>query len=131
MDRAVEWFVAITGFIIGLSHVIRPNDWADFFRRLHSWGRAGAFVNGALSLAAGAIIAVGHASWDWPGTPLTAFGWLLIAKAALCFLAPDAAKRSMARGVASPRSFVIAGVMLLAVAGWACYLLVAPDNGFD
>src|SRR5262249_4688748 len=63
----------------------------------------------------------GHGSWRWPGAVLTAFGWLLVAKAALCFLAPDKALRSMERGGRSPRGFVAAGLLLLAVAGWAGY----------
>jgi hypothetical protein len=48
---------------------------------------------------------------------------LLIAKAAVCFLAPDKALRSMERGSRSPRAFAVAGLLLLAVAAWACYCL--------
>jgi hypothetical protein len=52
---------------------------------------------------------------------LTALGWLLVAKGAVCFLAPDIALRSMERGGHSPRGFVAAGLLLLVVAGWACF----------
>jgi hypothetical protein len=98
MDRAVEWFVAVTGVVVGLSHLLRPGDWAEAFRQLHRFARPGAFVNGGLTLTAGAAIIAGHGSWAWPGAPLTAFGWLLVAKAAVCFLAPDVALQSMERG---------------------------------
>jgi hypothetical protein len=123
MERAVEWFVAVTAAIIGLSHLLRSDDWAEAFRQLHRCGRPGAFANGALSLVPGAAVVAGHQSWAWPGAVLTAFGWLLIAKAAVCFLAPDKALRSMERGGRSPRGFVAGGLLLLVVAGWACYCL--------
>jgi hypothetical protein len=115
--------VAVTAAVVGLSHLLRPGDWAEAYRQLHRCGRPGAFANGALSLVPGAAVVAGHGSWAWPGTVLTAFGWLLVAKAAVCFLAPDQALRSMERGGRSPRGFVAAGLLLLAVAGWASYCL--------
>ena len=123
MERAVEWFVAVTALAVGVSHRLRPGDWAEAFRLLHRCGRPGAFANGALSLATGAIIASGLRSWSWPGVILTAFGWLLVAKGVGCLLAPDKALRSMERGASSPRGFVLAGVLSMVIGGWACYCL--------
>jgi hypothetical protein len=123
MERAVEWFVAVTAVVVGASHLLRPGDWTETYRQLHRLGRPGAFVNGALHLVPGAAVVAGHGSWAWPGAVLTALGWLLVAKSAVCFLAPDKALRSMGRGGDSPRGFVAAGLLLLALAGWACYCL--------
>jgi hypothetical protein len=123
MERAIEWFMAVTAAVIGLSHLLRPRDWAEAYRQLHSCGRPGAFANGALHLVTGAAVVAGHGSWAWPGAVLTGFAWLLIAKAALCFLAPELALRSMERGGRSPRGFVVAGLLLLALAGWTGYCL--------
>jgi len=123
MEGAVEWYVLVSGVIIGLSHLLRPRDWAETFRQLHGWGRPGAFANGALSLVLGAAIVAGHGSMAWPGAVVTVFGWLLIAKAATCFLAPDKALRSMERGSRSPRGFVIGGLLMLAFVGWTCFCL--------
>src|SRR5262245_60702632 len=115
--------MAVTSLVIGSSHILRARDWADAFRQLHRCGRPGAFVNGGLSLVAGAVIVAGHGSWVWPGAVLTGFGWLLVGKGVVCFLAPDAGLRSMERGSRSPGGFVAAGVVLLMVGGWACYCL--------
>ncbi|MFO0954764.1 MAG: hypothetical protein U0835_27095 [Isosphaeraceae bacterium] len=125
MEHALEAFVAVTGLVIGLSHMARPKDWANTFRQLHKLGHAGAFVNGGLSLAPGAALVAGHGSWAWPGAVVTAFGWLLVLKAAVCFLRPEKALRSMDRGAGSPRGFVAAGAVMLAVSAWACYCLWA------
>jgi hypothetical protein len=123
VERAVEWFVAVTSLAVGASHLLRPGDWAEAFRQLHRCGRPGAFANGGLTLAAGAFVVAGHGSWAWPGAVLTGFGWLLVAKGVGCLLAPDKALRSMERGSRSPHGFVAAGVLSLAVGGWACYCL--------
>ena len=70
-----------------------------------------------------ALVVAGHPSWVWPGAVLTGLGWLLVAKAVVCFLAPQLALRSMERGGHSPRGFVAAGVVLLLIGAWACYCL--------
>lgn len=123
MERAIEIVLAVTGAVVGASHVLRSADWAETYRQLHRCGRPGAFVNGGLSLAVGALVVAGHRIWTWPAVVLTVFGWLMVAKGAASFLAPDKALRSMEHGASSPRSFVPAGLLLIAVAGWACYCL--------
>jgi hypothetical protein len=121
MDHTVEWFIAIAALVIGASHVVLPADWAEAFRRLAGLGRVGAFVNGGLTLAVGAALVAGHQTWTWPEGVVTTFGWLMVAKGAVCFLAPDAALRSMERGAQSPRGFIVGGAMLVAIGAWAGY----------
>jgi hypothetical protein len=122
MERAIEWFVAITSLIIGASHIIQAEAWIEVFRKLHRNGRPGAFANGALSLVPGAAVVAGHGGWSWPGGVLTAFGWMLVAKGLICFLAPDLALRSMERAP-SRVGFMIGGAMLIVVGVWAGYCL--------
>jgi hypothetical protein len=123
VERAVELFVAITSLVVGASHLLRPGDWAETYRQLYRFGRPGAFVNGALHLVPGTLLVAGHPSWVWPGAVLTGLGWLLVAKAVVCFLAPQQALRSMEQGGYSPSGFVAAGVVLLVVGAWAGYCL--------
>lgn len=122
MERAIEWFVALTSLTIGISHIVQADVWVEVFARLHRQGRPGAFANGALSLVPGAAVVAAHGTWSWPGAVLTAFGWLLVLKGLICFLAPDIALRSMARGP-SRSSFTAGGVVLLLIAAWAGYCL--------
>ena len=120
---SVEWFLVVTAFVIGPSHLFRPADWAEAFLRLHQMGRPAAFINGALSLIPGTLILVGHPVWTFPGVVLTGFGGLLVFKATICFLAPDKALRSMEHGAHTPKSFVAAGMALMLLGAWAGYCL--------
>jgi len=123
MEQAVEWFIAITALIVGLSHCLRPADWVTVFRQLHALGRPGAFVSGGLNLVPGAAIVAGHPSWAWPGAILTGFEWLLVLKGFVSFLAPDKALRSMDREGRSASEFIFAGVLLLVIGAWAYYCI--------
>ena len=50
MGRTVDWYLAITLFVVGLSHLLRPGDWSEVYRQLHACGHMGAFINDGLSL---------------------------------------------------------------------------------
>ena len=122
MERAVEGLAAVLSLVIGLSHVAQPRAWAEFFVRLHGWGRAGVFVNGFLSLGFGAMVVTFHPGWTGPGALLTALGWAQLAKAFVSFVLPHVALRSLARvSTERPTGFVVAGVLLLGAAGVFAY----------
>ena len=126
MERAVEWFALVTCVVLGLSHVLQSRAWAELFAGLHRLGKPGAFVNGGLSLAPGAVYVAAHPVWSGPGVVLTIFGWLLVLKGAFCFLVPGLALRSMGKaGAGTEREFIPAGLVLLGVAGVLGYVLWA------
>jgi hypothetical protein len=50
LHESVEFFVALQTLVIGLSHVLQPRVWVDFFVWLRGKGHAGVFANGFLSL---------------------------------------------------------------------------------
>ena len=122
MERAIEVFAAINFLILGLSHVFQPRVWAEFFVRLREWGRPGAFANGFLTLITGSLIVAFHNVWSWPGVLLTAIGYSMLLKSLVVFVRPDLGLASMAR-VTPEKSgkIVVAGVMLMAVAGFLGY----------
>jgi len=51
-----EFFVALQTLVIGVSHVVQPRAWVDFFVWLRGKGHAGVFANGFLSLWFGGLI---------------------------------------------------------------------------
>jgi hypothetical protein len=113
-----EWFALITCLVVGLSHLMQRQAWAEVFASLHRLGRPGAFANGGLSLVPGAAFIAAHPVWSGPAMVLTLLGWLLVLKGTICFLAPRLALRSMARaGAGKGREFAPGGLFLLAVAG--------------
>lgn len=124
MERAAEWFALVTCAVTGLSHLLQPRAWAEAFAALSRLGRPGAFINGGVNLVPGAAYIATHPVWSGPAVVLTVLGWLLVLKGAVCFLAPDLALRSMARGGAGHgRGFAAGGLVLLGVAGVLGYAL--------
>ena len=68
METAIERIVGISFLAVGLSHVLRPKGWAEWFRQLRERGEPGAFVNGMMSLSFGSLI-VGFHGTQWSGWP--------------------------------------------------------------
>jgi hypothetical protein len=126
VEKAIEMYAAVNFLVIGLSHLLQPRVWVDFFTWLRSKGHAGVFVNGFLSLGFGSIIVSFHNVWAGLPTVLTVIGWAQVAKGLLSFVAPQWGMRSLER--VSPeraREFVAAGVVSLALSALMGYLVMA------
>jgi len=124
LETAVERFALLTCLIMGLSHLLQPRAWVETYAGLHRLGKPGAFINGGLCLMPGALFVAAHPVWSGPAVVLTIFGCLLLLKAVICFLVPDIALRSMAKGAAGTgREFIAGGLILLAFAGVVGYAL--------
>lgn len=117
MEQAVQIFVAVQSTVIGLSHVVRPRAWVDFFIRLREMGHAGVFVNGFLSLWFGSVIVAFHNVWQGWAMAVTLLGWAQVVKGLVSFVWPAMGMRGLNR-VSHDRAseFVIAGVVLLGLA---------------
>src|SRR5215217_6137905 len=96
MERSVEVVAVIFFGVIGLSHILQPNAWAEFFILLRGKGEAGAFVDGFLNLPTAGIIVGFHNVWSGLPVVLTLVGWCLI-KSLIRFCAPKLALRMIAR----------------------------------
>jgi hypothetical protein len=122
MERSVEVLAVILFGILGLSHILQPRAWADFFILLSAKGEAGAFVDGCLNLPLGAAIVAFHHTWSGIPLVLTLVGWALLIKSLIRFCAPKVALRIMAR-VSRERAweFQLAGAGLVAFAGLLAY----------
>jgi hypothetical protein len=122
MERSVEVLAIILFGVFGLSHIVQPKAWAEFFIILRSNREAGAFVDGLLNLPMAGVIIAFHNIWTGIPAVLTLVGWCLLFKSPIRFCAPKFALRIMAR-VSVERSweFQVAGAGLMALAGLVGY----------
>ena len=68
MERAIQIYAVINLTIVGLSHVVRPHAWVDYFAWLRERREAGVFVAAFMSLIFGSVIVAFHNVWS--GIPL-------------------------------------------------------------
>jgi hypothetical protein len=122
MERSVEVLAIILFGIFGLSHILQPRAWVDFFILLRDKREAGAFVDGFLNLPLGGVIVAFHNTWSGIPLALTLVGWALLIKSLIRFCAPKQALRVMAR-VSLERSweFQLAGAGFVALASLLSY----------
>src|SRR5687767_3275074 len=114
MERSVEILAIVMFGVIGLSHVVQPRAWAEYFIFIRGKRETGAFLDGFLYLPLAALIIGFHNVWTGIPVVLTALGWLLLIKSILRFCLPTQALRMMARvSVERAREFQVAGVVLL------------------
>ena len=122
MERSVEVFAVIMFGVIGLSHLVRPKAWVDYFILLRSKGEAGAFVDGFLHLPLAGFIIAFHNVWSGIPAVLTVLGWCFLIKSLLRFCAPKLGLRMMGRvSVERAWEFQAAGAALIVLAGLIGY----------
>jgi hypothetical protein len=126
MERSVEVLAIVWFGVLGLSHLLQPKAWAEFFILLRGHGEAGAFVDGLLNLPLAAVIIGFHNVWSGIPLVLTLVGWGLLIKSLLRFCLPKRALMIMAR-VSVERSweFQVAGAGLVVLAGFLGYTVYA------
>lgn len=113
MENAAERIIGVAFLAVCLSHLLRPREWAEFFAQLRAKGAPGAFINGMMSLAFGALI-VGFHGTQWRGWSAVAtfIGWAQVAKGTIHLCFPAYSLRSMAMvGADNYRKFAIAGAV--------------------
>jgi len=123
-EFAAQVFVAINFAIVGLSHVVQPRVWVEFFVFLRERGHAGVFFNGMLSLMVGSIIVSLHNVWSGLPMLVTLLGWAQVIKGLVSLTIPSFGLKKMMR-VSMERAyeFQIAGALFLVfsaviVYGW-------------
>ena len=117
MERAIEIYAAIQFLIIGLSHMLQPRVWVEFFVIMRQHGHAGVFANGFLSLVFGSLIVAFHNVWTGWAVVLTLIGWAQVIKATTNFLLPALSMRSLQRvSVERAWEFRVGGILFLALA---------------
>ena len=118
METAIARIVGISFFAVGLSHLLRPKGWAEWFAQLRARGEPGAFVNGMMSLSFGSLIGGFHGT-HWTGSaalgPVVGGAQVIKGIVHMCF--PAHSLRSM--GQVTPESswkIAVAGAAMLVAA---------------
>src|SRR5215210_6170918 len=111
MEISVQKLTAIFFLITGLSHILAPRVWVQFFIMLREKGEVGSFLNGFVHFPLGAFIVAFHNVWHGMPTIVTIIGWGLATKGTLYFIYPRHGLRMLGT-VKMERSwhFVVAGV---------------------
>ena len=122
MERSVEMFAVVLLGVIGLSHVVQPRAWADFFIFIRGKREVAAFIDGFLHLPLAALIIGFHNVWSGIPAVLTVLGWAYLIKSTLRFCWPTQGLRMMARvSVERAWELQVAGVVLVLLAGLLGY----------
>ena len=113
---AVEFIMCISCMLMGLSHMVQPRMWRDYFTALHEQGAHSIVTQTfALELWPALIIVTFHQHWSGPGIVLTVYGWLLLAKCCISVLMPRIGLRSLAMARKGDSVFVLGGAVLLII----------------
>jgi len=86
---SVELFTAINFFIIGLSHLLQPKIWVEFFTFLHAKKHFGNILNALIALSMGSLVLSFHFLWQWPKVLITVYGLIQVTKGLIYLLIPS------------------------------------------
>ena len=125
MELAVTKLAIICFLITGVSHIVQPRVWAQFFIDMHSKGEVGSFQNALLHFPLGVLIVSFHNLWHGLPVILTLIGWGLVLKSFIYFVFPSFGLRVLAR-VSMERSweFVVAGIISVGISGLLIFSLL-------
>jgi hypothetical protein len=126
MELAVTKLAIICFFITGVSHIVQPRVWAQFFIDMHSKGAVGSFQNALLHFPLGVVIVSFHNVWRGLPIVLTLIGWGLVLQSFIYFVFPQHGTKVLGR-VAVERSweFTVAGVFSLGISGLLIFVLLS------
>lgn len=123
----VQLVVLISSLIIGVSHIVQPGLWGEYFTDLRARGRAGLVTKILqVELWPALLIVSLHQVWAGPAIVVTIYGWLLLVKVTVGLILPNLGMASMAIPERAPKSFVPAGVVMLAIGAAAGAALFWP-----
>ena len=117
MERAVQIYAIINFTVIGISHVLRPRAWMDFFLLLRERGEAGVLAIALLNLIFGSIILGFHRVWSGIPLVLTVVGCANVVKALLYLAFPAFALRKLGKlSHEREKLIVVGGIVFLLLA---------------
>ena len=106
-------FFSISLFLVGLSHLIQPRLWRDFFIKIKETGVAGLII-AMYTLPQGLLIVLGHNIWvlDIP-VIITICGWGMTLKSIIYALLPNRAEAVIPVGPNAHRKYALGGALMI------------------
>ena len=106
-------FFSVSLLAVGLSHLIQPRRWADFFIKMKETGLSGIII-AMYTLPLGLLIILGHNVWVWDvPVIITVCGWGMTVKSLLYALAPRMAERAIPVGEGAHRKYALGGAFII------------------
>ena len=129
METAIQKLAAVSFFVIGLSHIMQPRAWAQFFIEIREKGDTGSFINAFIHFPLGALIVAFHPVWRGLPMILTLIGYGLVIKSLIYFVFPSHGRRMLAR-VSLERAweFVVAGVFSVGISALLLFILIGKQD---
>ena len=125
MERGIEIIAAVCLIVTGLSHVMRPRAWVEFFTFLRERGEAGVLAVALLHLPLAALVIAFHNRWAGIPAVVTVLGYAWMLKATLHFTFPRVGLMSLGRvSVERMHHFVVAGWALIGLGLLVAYSLL-------
>lgn len=108
-------FFSVSLFLIGLSHVVQPRLWRDYFLKLKDTGVAGIII-AMYTLPQGLLIVLGHNIWvlDIP-VIITICGWGMTLKSIIYALLPNRAEAVIPVGANAHLKYARGGALMIPV----------------
>lgn len=95
--QMIQALLSIPFLLMGVSHIVQPKMWIEFFSYLHSLGFVGVmFRTFSLELIPAISLVTFHLVWSGPELVLTIYGLLLMLKISLSLVLPNVGLKSLA-----------------------------------
>ena len=112
IEQSIQFFTALNVFAIGLSHLLRPKIWVEFFEYLHLKGNVGNIFNALLALGMGTIILSFHFVWSWPMVLVTLYGLSQFIKGVIYLSFPSVGLKSIGKVNQKAKKFKWADLLM-------------------
>jgi len=129
MESAIQKLAIINFFVIGLSHIVQPRVWAQFFIDIREKGATGSFIAAFIHFPLGALIVAFHNVWQGLPMIFTLIGYGLVLKSLVYFVFPKRGLKSLSRtSIERSWEYVAAGIFSLVLSGVLAFIHISIIN---
>ena len=129
MESAIQKLAIINFFVIGLSHIVQPRVWAQFFIDIREKGATGSFIVAFIHFPLGALIVAFHNVWQGLPMIFTLIGYGLVLKSLVYFVFPKRGLKSLSRtSIERSWEYVGAGIFSLVLSGVLAFIHISIIN---